>query len=201
MLGLAGFFLTWYFIVRIVFFAIYYKSLDFEVLSYYQPFLFTPYIIAFSLITISLAIAKTSKDYLQLDRILALIFWIVNLVFSVLNKESLFMFYFRNNTDTSNTLSNLIVIEISFLLALVFTGITYRHETKGYMAYSFYALGAESFIFFLVRISVEWITIIGTYIIIVEFWLEIVMILFIVVTFVMQLIATFRKNKEEKNYS
>ncbi len=75
LLGLAGFFLTWYFIVRIVFFAIYYKSLDFEVLNYYQPFLFTPYIIAFSLIAISLAIAKTSKYYLQLDRILALIFW------------------------------------------------------------------------------------------------------------------------------
>ncbi|MHA1200400.1 MAG: hypothetical protein ACTSQF_13840, partial [Candidatus Heimdallarchaeaceae archaeon] len=183
---LSTIFLVWYLIAKIVHFAIRFNSIDFRFLDFYERIIFTPYMLAFGIITVSLMIAKTTKEYRQLERILAILFWIIHLVFAGLNKDKVFMLYVRNNEETSNILTNLIVIEIFFLLALVFTGLTYRTELRGYISYSFYALGAVSFLFFLIRISVEWIEYLKTFILMIEFWLEIILLVILSVLFVLK---------------
>lgn len=152
----------------------------------FQLLLFLPYVGGLFLLFLSLVIVEDFRNYLQLERILAQIFWIVYFVFAILNRESLFMFYVRDNGDTSNLLANLIIIEVFFLLAIVFTGITYRSEVKGYLQYAFYAVGGVSFIFFLVRISVEWVNVIKDFILLTEFWLEIVIIVILSMTLLLK---------------
>ncbi|MCE7749354.1 MAG: hypothetical protein GPJ51_13270 [Candidatus Heimdallarchaeota archaeon] len=186
-------------IFQIVMFGRFFGQVKLTYLVGFQLQLFLPYVGGLFLLLLSLVIVEDFRNHLQLERILAQIFWIVYFVFAILNRESLFRFYVRDNGDTSNLLANLIIIEIFFLLAIVFTGITYRTEVKGYLQYAFYAVGGVSFIFFLIRISVEWVTIIRDYILLTEFWLEIVLMVILSITLAFRWIKP--KHQLEENSS
>ncbi len=185
-----------YSILQIIGFAKSYETLEFTYLETFQLQLFIPYFVGFVFLFLTLFFVKNIKGYLQVERILSIVFWIVYFVFSIINRAFLFMFYVKSSEDSSSFLENLIIIEVFFLLALAFTGITYRTDISKYLSYTLYALAGTSFIFFLIRLTAQWEPVLRKFILLSEFWIEVLLICSLGILLTVTIITSFRKREK-----
>ncbi len=151
--------------------------------AFFNPFYVAIYLIGITCIILPLLMVNRKKELLQVSRLFAIISWFVYFVYVCIYRSLIFFFYMKNSLTENSHLNIILPIELFFSLALIFTGITYDNDVKkNYLSYFLYVLAGVSFIFFLFRMSIQWEGKFQSFLVKTEFWTELIIILFLILT-------------------
>jgi len=151
--------------------------------AFINPFFIAVYLIGISFIILPILIVNTKKEFFQITRIFAIIGWLTYTIFLCIYNQIIFFFYMRNSLAENTHLNIILPIELFFSLSLIFTGIAYDNSnSKNYLSYFLYVLAGLSFVFFLLRMSIQWEINFQSFLVKAEYWSELSIVFFLIIT-------------------